>query len=359
MSPSTKFCSSSHRRAFTLVELLVVIAIIGVLVALLLPAVQSAREAARRMQCLNNQKQIVLAMLSYEDIHNKFPAGRLGSDGFVPPNNVVNCGEPDGSIGLNLLAPPLHQSGASAFVSILPQLEQQPLFDALQAGNVAIWGPNVTWHNAAPSIAPALANRPQVFACPSDSVAEEPVQWAHGLPVDQIDVSAGSYACSQGANRPDDDLISIKFCGRGVFMYGRKFRIAEITDGLSNTVFVGEVRDGHRVDENGVTLNSNIWTNGNRMQSTIRTARTPLNTPPGVDGGTGLAREFDGSAYSNGGFSSHHVGGANFAFGDGHVEFVDDSIDLESYTLLHCRADEGNPFLCAGGSNGPSDGGGF
>lgn len=342
------------RAAFTLVELLVVIAIIGVLVALLLPAVQAAREAARRMQCVNNQKQIALALLNYEDTKSRFPAGRRGTDtGGV---TQADCG--DGDTLQIPDATAMDRTGASLLVDVLPYMENQNLYDALQADSQPIWAPNVTWHTAQPGMAEALSQRPDSYACPSDMAGDSFAEWAHGLPVQQVSVAAGSYAGVMGARRPDDPNALKKFCGQGMFFYVRQIRIPEVTDGLSNTMFVGETIDGHMVDETGKAINSNIWSNGNRMQSCIRTTRTPLNIPPGIDGGVGLALE--SQAYSNGGFASNHPGGANFAFGDGHVEFLNDSIDQESYTLRSCRADEGNPFLCAGGSTGGSgDGGGF
>ena len=156
--------------------------------------------------------------------------------------------------------------------------------------------------------------------------------------------------CSQRHEHPYQILR------RWVFVYARKFRIAEITDGLSNTMFVGEVRDGHTtgidpMDGNTKTTNSNIWSNGNRMQSTMRTTRTPLNTIPGLDGGAGRVAEFDGSAVSNGGFSSYHPSGANFAFGDGHVAFISDDVDLNTYMTLATRA--GDNISTTGGGTPP------
>lgn len=323
--------------AFTLVELLVVIAIIGVLVALLLPAVQAAREAARRMQCGNTEKQIALALLNYESSKGRFPAARLGSDTSAGAGATVGAG--DESYTIPDLGP-LTFGGASGFVMILPYLEQQALYDALRVDTIPIWSATTSeWYPPDAAMAAALAQRPDVMACPTDPSAEAMAGWAHAVNVAQYPIAAGSYALAFGSIRPDAGNTAIKFFGDGVFMYSRTFTVPEIEDGLSNTLFVGETRDGHLVDESGKAINSNIWTNGNRMQSSMRSTATPLNTPPGVNLGAGLATESQSS--SNGGFSSLHPAGANFAFGDGSVTFLSESIDLATYRAMSGRRDGG------------------
>jgi prepilin-type processing-associated H-X9-DG protein len=298
------------------------------------------------MQCTNNERQIAIALLSFEDANKEFPAARLGTDsGGV---TTATC-SPDNIINIDATGA-LAQSGASALVMILPHLEQQQLFDALHADEVPIWSPSAGWQNARPEIVAALAMRPDTYICPSDRIGESFAQWAHDVPVGTVNVAAGSYANVLGSLRPDDNNTRIKFCGDGVFVYYHRYRIAEVSDGLSNTLFVGETRDGHLVDATGTAVNSNIWSNGNRMQSTMRTTCTPLNTPPGINGGAGVVAQT--GAVSNGGFSSNHPGGANFAYGDGHIVFIDDSIDLATYTMLSARADEGAGTACAGSSSG-------
>src|SRR5262245_7062763 len=177
---------SSPRRAFTLVELLVVIAIIGVLVALLLPAVQAAREAARRSQCTNNEKQTSLALLNFESSKKKFPAARLGSDTGV--GTVIPCSP---EVGGDYTVPDLgalNLSGASALVMILPFMEQQALYKQLHPDTIAIWSPNAGWWTANAEVGPALARRPDSFACPSDPAKDAFAQWAHAVPVAQFNV---------------------------------------------------------------------------------------------------------------------------------------------------------------------------
>ena len=117
---------SNQRTGFTLVELLVVIAIIGILIALLLPAVQAAREAARRMQCVNNLKQHTLGIANFEVAKGTLPPGRLGCDG--------SSGDPFG-FGCDEFSPSsVGYSGISMFAMILPQLELQSLYDGLGVG---------------------------------------------------------------------------------------------------------------------------------------------------------------------------------------------------------------------------------
>jgi prepilin-type N-terminal cleavage/methylation domain-containing protein/prepilin-type processing-associated H-X9-DG protein len=337
-----KLAIQSHSAGFTLVELLVVIAIIGILVALLLPAVQAAREAARRMQCVNNLKQNSLALLTLEDVRGHFPSARHGTDGQYGAGAEVPCADGNGFTVDDLGT--LTRSGASAFAMILPYLEQQALYEALHVADVPIWSGIAGWYTPA-DIRNALSQLPETYACPSDSVRDSPAQWSHEIPVTTYQVAAGSYATVLGTRRPDAPFAEIKFCGDGVFFYARKIRIAEIVDGMSNTMFIGETRDGHLVVDGAtigrpagnVAINSNIWSNGNRMQSTMRTTATPLNTPPGLNGGAGVVAELNGAAVSNGGFSSNHPSGANFAFGDGHVDFLIDSIDLHTYKALSTR----------------------
>src|SRR6478735_3726761 len=124
--------SRSQKRGFTLVELLVVIAIIGILVALLLPAVQAAREAARRSQCVNRMKQIALATVELTDAATKLPAARKGCDGGGAPA-VEEC--TTGRVTGNIPNVDQGYQGASVFVQILPYLEQQALYDRFDMKN--------------------------------------------------------------------------------------------------------------------------------------------------------------------------------------------------------------------------------
>jgi prepilin-type N-terminal cleavage/methylation domain-containing protein/prepilin-type processing-associated H-X9-DG protein len=317
------------RRGFTLVELLVVIAIIGILIALLLPAVQAAREAARRSQCHNHLKQLSLALLNYEITKKRFPPGRYGCD-ITTTSGGVNCAAtPPNALGFQM-----YFHGASAFILILPQLEEGSLFRMFQITEVPTYG-NDTFYNVG-SIREAIKARPSVMVCPSDSDLPLDVEYRHNLPRD-VAMAPGSYASVMGSLVPPNNT-STKYFNNGVFIYLKHMRVKEITDGLSKTLFLGETVDGHKA------ATSNIWTHGNRANNQ-RTTANPINTPVGISG-VGLISNSNGggpgtSGQTNACFASKHSGGASFAFGDGHVEFVSENIDLTSYQKMSTRAGTG------------------
>jgi len=321
---------AEKNRGFTLVELLVVIAIIGILVALLLPAIQAAREAARRAQCVNNQKQLVLALLTFHDSYKKLPAGRLGCD----TNIVRYC---DGR-GNDVNGRDMRQAGASAFVQVLGYLEEQALQDLWHLDDVATWYPGTAyaWWDE-PDVKEALPQRPAVFVCPSDNETLPLAEFKHEMSARSDDPATGSYALSLGTIGPPVPQAGNpeKYNNTGVFMYARQFNIREITDGTSKTFFVGETINGHSPE------GSSIWSNGNRC-NLLRTTANPLNTPAGVSG-VGFAANNSPSAArpsgnQNGAFISRHPGGANFAYGDGRVDFLTDNINFDTYQALSTRA---------------------
>jgi prepilin-type N-terminal cleavage/methylation domain-containing protein/prepilin-type processing-associated H-X9-DG protein len=323
-------------RAFTLVELLVVIAIIGVLVALLLPAVQAAREAARRMSCGNNLKQVGIGLLNHESSLGVFPAGSFGGDGSsCPADNASWHGYPPNGKRED-------RSLYSGFVSILPFLEQQALYDQFGLKTEKIWrsdsfGAFASWRTTARE--EAVGTRLDIYVCPSDT-AEERVVDSIGLFSDWAAVPAtGSYALSMGHRGPvtyQTDTCLAKWHNTGLFQYYHRLGIKNIEDGTSNSLAGGETVDGHLGNEvigSGIPVNtSNMWTYAERYLSSLRSTEAAINTPPGLDAQILSSRL--GTGLVNGAFASRHPGGAQFVYADGHVEFLQDEIDLELYQNL-------------------------
>jgi prepilin-type N-terminal cleavage/methylation domain-containing protein/prepilin-type processing-associated H-X9-DG protein len=310
-------------QGFTLVELLVVIAIIGVLVALLLPAVQAARESARRTQCVNNLKQFGVAIHNYHDAKKKLPPGRLGCDG----EGIDEC---DGFTNAQ-------KSGMSAFVMLLPYLEESALHD-LADYERPIWPRTTSWWT--PNHLRLIESRPAVMVCPTDIAlpfADDPVYGPANSTVYTIPATAkaavGSYATVMGrfgiANEglgPEYELVPSKYRNSGLFFYIKRLSFTKVPDGLSKTFMVGEVTEGNTA--NGL----NIWTRAIRAVDTQRTTDNPVNTRPGSpEVSTRHGRTV------NGAFSSLHPGGCQFVFGDGHVAMIVETIDQNIYEAMSTR----------------------
>ncbi len=278
---------------FTLVELLVVIAIIGILVALLLPAVQAAREAGRRSSCNNNLKQVALGMHNYHDIHKWLPAGQLNalSANSTPNVNVRMCW----------------------MQQMLPFIEQQNLYDTIQANMGLFTGsiPNV-------SIPIPILN------CPSDGASPK-----------NITAGATTPAASQGAHGNIVACAGSTVFGNagqgtalnGVFYCYSRNKLASIVDGTSNTLILSEiivVPDTSAHDLRG--RYHNTW-EGNNLFSTLY----PPNTPVG-DRSTYCIALPQAPCQSLGttdlvqSARSYHPGGVNAAMGDGSVRFVSNTV---------------------------------
>jgi prepilin-type N-terminal cleavage/methylation domain-containing protein/prepilin-type processing-associated H-X9-DG protein len=195
------------KQGFTLVELLVVIAIIGILIALLLPAVQAAREAARRSQCTNNLKQLGVGLQNYHDIFRALPTRQGGTNCTAPYMNG-NC------------------IRASGFIALLPFVEQQAAYDVIKAGGAgaAPLGPatNILW----------VGWKIQVpgYLCPSDTRPQP-------QPVSNNQFGENNYAFSQGDTITQNGLSTNN---RGLFPYSSAVKFSQITDGLSNTIAMSE-----------------------------------------------------------------------------------------------------------------------
>jgi prepilin-type N-terminal cleavage/methylation domain-containing protein/prepilin-type processing-associated H-X9-DG protein len=229
---------AGRRRGFTLIELLVVIAIIAVLIALLLPAVQAAREAARRAQCVNNMKQIGLAMHNYHSSNDSFP-----------PGGLLGVAAATGVVGTN--------SAFSAHARLLGGLEQNSLYNA---ANFMV-GVNNDTYGAAANVT-VSGSRLSVFLCPSSSVPG----WAMNITTTPKPIAPGnSYFASLGSSFEFENNSNSAF-GRvtsngppnGVFqVVGQPIGIAAILDGTSNTIAFGEWRIGTG-NQNVITMPSDI-----------------------------------------------------------------------------------------------------
>jgi prepilin-type N-terminal cleavage/methylation domain-containing protein len=288
---------------FTLVELLVVIAIIGILVAILLPAVQAAREAARRMQCSNNLKQIGLGLHNYESAYRT-----------LPPGGIWGPSVKKGSI----------------LVHILPFVEQSPLYSVFDFKQANIEGTLLANGQKASS---SLIS---TYLCPSDNHN----QFNNGDALHNYSASRGpttvydnpSCSCShpwQGlAMAPLDDPAN--FAGPFTRM-GTATRLQAVTDGLSNTIFFGEVRPNCSEHARNGWLASG---NGNGYCTTL----IPINYDTCKDTAPDPCNR-SCNWNTEVGFKSLHPGGAQFLLGDGSARFVAATINHQMYQYVGAKGD--------------------
>lgn len=294
----------TRRFAFSLVELLVVIAILGALLALLLPAVQAARESSRRMTCSNHQKEVGLAILSYETNRRFFPTGRLGCDDTGDNHDIEVC--PPG-------LPAEKKTGASGFVEILPQLEQLALYERIDVYKGGLWNRNVDdlgWYRDRGKCQ-GVKEHLGVLVCPSEQA--EPLSEVYA----PVLAATSSYAFVHGSLGPDFPAHIAKYENNGLFLYVHRRKMNQITDGLSNTLMLGEVTLSDTLES------SNTWSYALVNADCLRSTANPLNTVPGA-GEYLLERQ-------NGAFSSRHPGGAVFCYADGHVGFVSEEVETVIY----------------------------
>jgi len=323
---------------FTLVELLVVIAIIGVLIALLLPAVQAARESARRIQCTNHLKQIGLAMHNYESSQGKLPPGYVSDSTVTPPppnRDPVTWDASPGWAWGTFLLPHLEQANISLQVHL-----EEPLW--------------------ALDHAPLVNVKIPTFLCPSATGGSDPFflknESGERLTIDgqQVEVGRSHYVVSHGQEEcwaecsgPDGGFDGdVSRIADGPFYRNSEVKMADITDGLSNTVFAGEhtswLSDKTWV---GVVPGAFVSPKVQSPDNATETAATLVLAHSGP--AAGETDQFGNPIIHPPNFPTIHVGqmqaehpgGANVLLGDGSVRFIAEDVSLQLYAAMSSIAE--------------------
>lgn len=335
-SKRVRLASGLHAAGFTLVELLVVIAIIGLLVSLLLPAIQQARESARRMQCQSNIKQLSLALQNYESASKKLPAAGT----FADPAQAIYL---DWYVRVDL------KSGTnySWVVSLLPHLEEQSLYDKFNLKA------NVTQNPSNPQLA-----QPAVLLCPSDAARGRFFQYAGAASSPPVPFGKANYAAFSNPFHVDSWFFS-----GAIWLYGR--RLEQIVDGTSTTLCFAEIRTrDHVADQRGAwalpwsgstllsfdfhPLTDNILKDQNKPPGGYEPNMLSLGQTQPPNGSwpdmlyecpDKAGAQFDKMpcsdqwhGYVSAAPRSNHSGGVNAVFLDGHVAFLPN--DIDEYAML-------------------------
>lgn len=339
------------KTGFTLIELLVVIAIIGMLVALLLPAVQQAREAARRSQCRNNLKQLALALHNYHDAHSAFPAGYYSfptNNGTAPGWADLDSTTWDGAPGWGWAA------------MLLPFLDQAPLYQQLDINDACYSSAN----------AASVRTKLPVFLCPSVSGPHDEfeVRDQSGSPLSirgrTVSLGRSHYVASHGqescwgecGSSTTGLIFTDIYSGTtatvvingdasrvadGPFFRNSRTKFRDITDGTSNTIFLGE--HSSRLSEKtwvGVVPGAFTHPQFSSPENGSDAAATLTLVHAGPSGGeldiTGfpIIHPVNFPTYHVGQMYSEHVGGGQILMGDGSVRFVSENIDLITWAEL-------------------------
>ena len=320
----------TQKNGFTLVELLVVIAIIGILIGMLLPAVQSVREAARRANCLNNMRQLGIALHNYESAHMAFPPSRLAPDDQpIPSGTTGNSGAESAFQSWSTLILPYVEQG-----NLANQFDfRQPWFDSAQSSNLAV-----------------VATPINLFKCPSSSTSD-PYD-----PFHCIGAAAGDYG---SINEVKKKVYSVVLqipvpsanARSGLLSKFKKNPIAAASDGTSNTLFVAECAGQPDVYVAGRLMTAADFANyGDDKVVEFNGRLCPVDGTGWADPDCG----FSINGATNDGLNkygprminainvseaySFHTGGACFAMADGSTHFISDSIDAATFVKLCTRA---------------------
>ncbi len=349
MSKRTSFV---RRSGFTLIELLVVIAIIGILVGMLLPAVQQVREAARRTSCINNLRQVAVAAMNYESSFKKFPPGytqeRMNSAGQIYPGSGSTSG--------------YNFQGFSVFYYLLPHIDQNNVFDSMDR--------RIALNNVATTPDAGMAGAPiPSYLCATDQLPSTTIPFPETGPPTAY--YGGTSFKANGGSRP---VFATSSTNDGMFMatggsarkalsapVGRQVQMRDVLDGSSNTILFGE---RYHQDDKFDTFTAAGWTSGSTIKGWSRWypgggdaglsnimggAFAPINYRiPWKHGDAGApttqAAWFVFQDQRLSAFGSGHPAGANFVRADGSTQFISDTMSLTVLDTF-CKRADGRVFI--------------
>jgi prepilin-type N-terminal cleavage/methylation domain-containing protein len=309
------FGKQQRRQGFTLIELLVVVAIIGILIGMLLPAVQKVREAANRMKCANNLKQIGIALHNYHDGMGRFPSGT--NDTYKPNYSAANWCDADSDVT---------SAREPWTVAILPFLEDQARYAKFNLNAQFTTTSNIV--GTAQNNTQFLTNN-RHYQCPSD-------------PNSTPTANNNNYFAVQGGGTTPDcstQAATRVFFRNGIIYFQSQTRMADVLDGTSNVFLVGETK--YCLTPLGRSDGAHVsWASGGKIFNDgfgvpLTMAATMLQ--PNSIAGSGATQ--DTLTYQSRVFGSFHVRGTNFLLADGSVQFISDNINLSTFQQLGVRND--------------------